>query len=77
MVDKKYVPLNDQDDITILLLGSKESIKNLSELRAFLKGMCQGEADRFLEFHEGNLAEMISYMKDFQKKIESEKTIKG
>lgn len=65
--------LTQKDDITIMLLGSKKAIKDMEELQAFLKGFLVGKKnpDRFVEYHEHNLAETISEMKEFNKKLEA------
>jgi len=72
MTFKPEITLNQKDDITIMLLGSKKAIKDMEELQAYLKGVLAGKKnpDSFIEYHEINLAETISEMKAFNKKLE-------
>lgn len=73
MAFKQEVTLNQKDDITIMLLGSKKAIKDMEQLQAYLKGMIAGSKNpnRFIEYHELNLAETIAEMKAFNSKLEA------
>lgn len=74
MTFKSEITLNQKDDITIMLLGSKKAIQDMEQLRAYLKGIVVGkEGDSFVEYHEHNLSETISEMRAFNEKLEDKK----
>lgn len=72
MTFKQEITLNQKDDITIMLLGSKKTIEITEQLRSFLRGMIKGnpQKDSHIEWLESNLSETISEMRYFNRKLE-------
>lgn len=70
MTFKQEVTLKQPEDITIMLLGSKETIKNTEMLRSYLLGMIKARPDKHLEWLESNLEEILTYMRKFNHKLE-------
>lgn len=70
MTFKDEITLNQKDDITIMLLGSKKSIQDMENLRAFLKGFLAANPNNsFIKYHESNIGELVTYMNAFNKKL--------